>query len=284
VPQVTGRTREALAAARLDTAAAVICVPDDDLRSMETALLVRRVRPDVRLVVRMGNSAVGRALAEAAGKDSVLDVAALAAPAVVEACRGARPRRMVLAGQTFLAADLIVDRPATLRELYGELAPIAVSRDGTATIVSPGRDTAVLPGDRVTAVGTPAEFAARHVADIPPEPATRIRHAAGARSAGAARAVELEEYGRPPGMRALGQPRPPPEQIPGIRAPGACRAQARQPRRGQQPVPIVQCAEGGELGHDVRDELAGHPRGRAPGRGDGRGGGREREVGHGPGR
>ena len=107
-------------------------------RSMETALLVRRVRPDVRLVVRMGNSAVGRALAEAAGEDSVLDVAALAAPAVVEACRGARPRRMVLAGQTFLAADLIVDRPATLRELYGELAPIAVSRDGTATIVCAG--------------------------------------------------------------------------------------------------------------------------------------------------
>ena len=99
VPQVTGRTREALAAARLDTAAAVICVPDDDLKSMETALLVRRTRPDVRLVIRMGNSAVGRALAEAAGEDSVLDVAALAAPAVVEACRGARPRRMVLAGR-----------------------------------------------------------------------------------------------------------------------------------------------------------------------------------------
>ena len=47
VLQVTGRPREALAAARLDTAAAVICVPDDDLRSMETALLVRRARPDM---------------------------------------------------------------------------------------------------------------------------------------------------------------------------------------------------------------------------------------------
>ena len=138
VPQVHGRTREALAAARLDTAAAVICVPDDDLRSMETALLVRRVRPDVRMVVRMSNSAVGRALAESAGEDTVLDPAALAAPAVVEACRGVRPRRMVLAGQTFLAADLIVDRPATLRELYGELAPIAVSRDGAATTRVPG--------------------------------------------------------------------------------------------------------------------------------------------------
>ncbi|MBL8927666.1 MAG: NAD-binding protein [Pseudonocardia sp.] len=203
VPQVTGRTREALVAARLDTASAVICVPDDDLKSMETALLVRRVRPDVRLVVRMDNSAVGRALAEATGEDSVLDVAALAAPAVVEACRGARPRRMVLAGQTFLAADLTVDRPATLRELYGELAPIALSRAGTETLLCPGRDTAVQPGDRVTAIGTPAEFVARHVPHIPPEPDARARRAAGTRSASAARAVELEEYGGPPGARTL---------------------------------------------------------------------------------
>ena len=110
---------------------------------------------------------------------------------------------MVLAGQTFLAADLTVERPATLRELYGELAPIAVSRNGTATIVSPGRDTAVRPGDQVTAVGTPAEFAARHVADIPPEPDEWPRHAAGARWAGAARAADVKEYGGPPRMREL---------------------------------------------------------------------------------
>ena len=43
---MTGRPREALEQARLDAAAAVVCVPDDDLRATETALLVRRMRPD----------------------------------------------------------------------------------------------------------------------------------------------------------------------------------------------------------------------------------------------
>jgi Trk K+ transport system NAD-binding subunit len=200
VPWVTGRPRDALTAARLDTASAVICVPDDDLRAVETALLVRRIRPDVRLVVRMSNSAVGRALAEVAGKDSVLDVAALAAPAVVEACRGARPRRMVLAGQNFLAADLTVDRHATLRELYGELAPIAVSRGRAPTLVCPGRDTAVEPGDRVTAIGTPAQFSARGVTA---QEGRQSARSAGARTSGAARAVELEEFGGAPGLRTL---------------------------------------------------------------------------------
>jgi voltage-gated potassium channel Kch len=208
VPRVTGRTREALAAARLDTAAAVVCVPDDDLRAMETALLVRRIRPDVRLVVRMGNSAVGRALAEVTGPGSVLDVAGLAAPSIVDACLGRRPRPMVLAGRTFVAVELVVDgAPATLRERYGELAPIAVTvtaADGRPeTFVCPGRDVTVQAGDRVTAVGTPEQFATRGVAVDVDEPATPVRHTGGARSAGAERAAEVEEFGGKPGLLAM---------------------------------------------------------------------------------
>ena len=85
---------------------------------------------------------------------------------------------------------------------------------------------------------------------------------------------------------ALGQPRPPPEQIPGIRAAGARRAQARQPRRGQQPVPIIEGGQRGELGQDLGDELARHPDGRVPGRrvpvDDGGGGCGAGDVGHEP--
>ena len=208
VPRVTGRTREALAAARLDTAAAVVCVPDDDLRAMETALLVRRIRPDVRLVVRMGNSAVGRALAEVTGPGSVLDVAALAAPSIVDACLGRRPRPMVLAGRTFVAVELVVDgAPATLRERYGELAPIAVtlaSADARSeTLVCPGRDVIVRAADRVAVVGTPEQFAARGVAVDVGAQATPVRHTGGARSAGMERAAEVEEFGGKPGLLAL---------------------------------------------------------------------------------
>ncbi|MDT7580268.1 MAG: hypothetical protein QOK35_1532, partial [Pseudonocardiales bacterium] len=208
VPRVTGRTREALAAAHLDTAAAVICVPDDDLRAMEAALIVRRMRPDVRLVVRMDNAAVARALAEVTGPGSVLDVAGLAAPSIVDACLGRRPRPMVLAGRTFVVAELTVeDGGASLRERYGELAPIAVTRTGPdgrpETLVCPSRDVAVRHGDRVTAVGTPEQFAARGVAvDLGAHEAP-VRHGGGARSAGAARAAELEEFGGRPGLFTL---------------------------------------------------------------------------------
>ena len=183
VPRHGGRTREALAAAGLDRAAAVVCVPDDDLQAMQVALLVRRTRPDVRLVVRMDNTAVGRALAQVTGEGSVLDVAALAARPVVEACLGRRPRPFTVAGRTFVAAELVADRDATLRELYGELAPVAVARHGADTLICPDRDAPVRRADRVTAVGTLEQFAAR---GVPVDEGERpvARHAAGARSAG----------------------------------------------------------------------------------------------------
>src|SRR3954451_1323293 len=121
VPLVRGRLREALAEARLPAASAVVCLADADLAALEAALLVRRLRPDVRLVVRMANPQVGHALAEVVGDGCVLDVAALAAPSVVEICLGRRTHELTLAGREFLVADLVVGAAATLRELYGEL-------------------------------------------------------------------------------------------------------------------------------------------------------------------
>jgi Trk K+ transport system NAD-binding subunit/multidrug transporter EmrE-like cation transporter len=205
VRRVAGRPMDALLAAGVAGAAAVVCVPADDLRAMEIALLVRRLRPDVRLIVRMGNSAVGRALAEVTGEGSVLDVAALAAPSVVEACLGARPHPIELAGQHFVAAELVVPRDATLRELYGPLAPIAVSDQGPGPVICPGRDHPVRAGDRVTAIGTLEQFAAHGGAEVVERlrPSAPARHGTGARTAGAARAAEQEERGGRPGLGAL---------------------------------------------------------------------------------
>jgi Trk K+ transport system NAD-binding subunit len=204
VPLVDGRAREGLLAAGLAGAIAVVCMPADDLPAMEIALIARRLRPDVRLVVRMGNGAVRRALAEMVGEKSVLDVPALAAPSIVEACLGRRAHAIELAGTEFLAAELLVDRAGTLRELFGELAPLATSHEG-ATVICPGRDHPVFPGDRVTAVGTASEFAGRGAADVVARirPQAPVRHAAGARGAGAARAVERAEDGGGSGLRSL---------------------------------------------------------------------------------
>ncbi len=166
VPLVRGRLREALAEARLPDATAVVCLTADDLAALEAALLVRRLRPDVRLIVRMANPQVGHALAEVVGEGSVLDVAALAAPAVVEICLGRRTHELTLAGREFLVADIVSDAATTLRERYGELAPLAVASGTAPPVVCPGRDLTVRPGDRVTAVGTPAQFAHHGAGDV----------------------------------------------------------------------------------------------------------------------
>ena len=70
--------------AGLAGAVAVICALEDDLLTLETALLTRELRADVRMVVQLGNPAVGRALAQI--DVAVLDVAGLSAPAIAEAC------------------------------------------------------------------------------------------------------------------------------------------------------------------------------------------------------
>jgi Trk K+ transport system NAD-binding subunit len=167
VPLITGPTRsaETLLSAGLAGAVAVICAQHDDLPTLETALLVKRLRPDVRVVAQLTNPAVGRAVREVGV--AVLDVAGLSAPSVVEACLGEGVQELTLSGMRFLAARTTVPRAATLRELYGALAPIAVVPPAGEMRLCPGRDTPVQAGDEVTLIGTPDELAAAAVIDHP---------------------------------------------------------------------------------------------------------------------
>ncbi len=104
----------------------MICVESSDLHTLETALLVRDLRPDVRVVVHLDNPAVGGAVEGITGAGSVLDVAGLFAPSVVDACLGRSAHDLELGGQHFVAAEVSAPRDGTLRELYGDLAPVAV--------------------------------------------------------------------------------------------------------------------------------------------------------------
>jgi Trk K+ transport system NAD-binding subunit len=167
VPLVTGpaRAEETLMAAGLAGAVAVICAQDDDLSALETALLARRLRAEVRVVAQLANPAVGRAV-RAAGV-AVLDVAGLSAPSVVEVCAGEGVQEIPLSKMRFLAARATAPRAATLRELYGDLAPVAVVPADGEVLVCPGRDTPVGAGDEVTLIGTPEELAAASVIDHP---------------------------------------------------------------------------------------------------------------------
>jgi hypothetical protein len=100
-----------LRSAGLAGARAVVCTQASDLRNVETALLVRDLREDVTVVAHLDNPTVGRAVEEATGDGSALDVAGLFAPAVVDACMGRSDHEMLLGEERFVAAEIAVAEP-----------------------------------------------------------------------------------------------------------------------------------------------------------------------------
>jgi Trk K+ transport system NAD-binding subunit len=168
--------RAALARAGLQMARAVVCAERTDLATLEAALLVRDLRPDVRVVVHLDNPAVGRAVQDVTGAGSVLDVAGLFAPSVVDACSGRSAHELAIGGEAFVAVEVRAPRLGSLRELYGDLAPIGVVDADDEVLVCPGRDAVVAEGDRVTVLGTEAQVRA----------AGLLGHEAGVEAAGLA--------------------------------------------------------------------------------------------------
>jgi Trk K+ transport system NAD-binding subunit len=152
----------------------VLCVQREDLDTLGTALLVHELRPDVRLAVRLDNPAVGSAISEITGVGTVLDTAGLAAPSIVEACRRRSDHEIEIEGVTFVVADLVAPRAASLRDQFGDLAPIAVApAAGGSLVICPGRDYVAAEGDRVTLAATRAEL--DEVRPAPPPGARRAR-------------------------------------------------------------------------------------------------------------
>ena len=161
IPFIVGSPRIGgfLDRAGLAKARAVVCAERTEVETLETALLVSERRPDIRVVVQLANAAVGAAVEQVTGPGTVLDVAALAAPSIVEACLGLDSYQIELAGTRFITSEVEVERYASLRALFGALAPIAVvPADGSPTVACPGRDLMVSVGDRVTVLGTSEEL------------------------------------------------------------------------------------------------------------------------------
>lgn len=152
-----------LIAARIAHCRAVICCAPSDILTLEIALGVREIRPDVRIVVELANASVGRALERVIGVGSVIDVAEIAAPSFVEACLGLATHEMTLGGERFAVVQVTVSGDEgyheTFRSHFGSLAPVAITTALTgAMAVCPGRDAPVAAGDHVAVLGTPAEF------------------------------------------------------------------------------------------------------------------------------
>ena len=168
-----------LDAAKVADALAVVCAGDDDAVNLEIALLARKANPSLRVVARLANDVLRQAMADDNGPGAILDVAELTAPSVVEACLSHRTHPFEAAGVQFLVSGSEAPRAATLREIYGDLAPVAIIHGDNSSSpgeieVCPTRNQRVLAGDRAVMIGTADESAVRGI---------RIRRPTGTRSA-----------------------------------------------------------------------------------------------------
>ncbi|MGZ7023572.1 MAG: potassium channel family protein, partial [Ilumatobacteraceae bacterium] len=183
-----------LAAAGIAEADAVVCVDDDDAVNLELALLARRANPNVRVVARLANTVLREAMAQDNGPGAILDVADLAAPSVVEACLARTTHTIAAAGIEFVVSGTDAPRDATLRNMYGDLAPVAVvygehSETPGDVVVCPARDFPVKQGDWTAMIGTADELTAQGI-DIPkPLPQSRAHRSPWHRVVDAARTL-----------------------------------------------------------------------------------------------
>jgi Trk K+ transport system NAD-binding subunit len=148
------RRPDTLLRAGVQTAASLVCVENEDLDNLDVALLARRLRPDLRVILHLTNPAVGRAMTRVTGAGSVLDVPSLAAPSFVEACLDRRRHLLTIAGEDFAVVEWIAPANGTIRSLAPGVAPIALlPAAGGDMLICPSRDVSVGRGDLVAIVG-----------------------------------------------------------------------------------------------------------------------------------
>ncbi len=170
---------EGLHAAGVATARAVICADEDDARNLEIALLARQANPEVRVVARLANGVLRHAMDQDNGPGAILDVADLAAASVVEACLARTTHTIAVAGIDFVVSGADAPRDASLREIFGDLAPVAVIHDepnsdtSGQVVACPGRDYPVRKGDWTAMIGTADELTKQGVTI--PRPLTHSR-------------------------------------------------------------------------------------------------------------
>jgi len=168
-----GESEDTLSAVSVATALAVLCVTDDDVRNTRLALLVRDRSADVRIVVRIANSAVSSALREVARPGDVLDVAALASPSFVESVLARTTHELTIDSVEFIIDSIESRRDGTMTALGREFIPIAARGASDAeTTFLPDDAHRVRHGDVITVIGTREDYRAY---GIEPETALEIR-------------------------------------------------------------------------------------------------------------
>ncbi|MBV9721662.1 MAG: NAD-binding protein [Mycobacterium sp.] len=182
-----------LLSAGVHRARAVVCVGPDDAVNLEIALLAREFSPTVRVVARLANDVLREGVAAVSGPGAILDVADLAAPSVVEAVLSRNAHQFDTAGIEFVVWGAEAPRDGTLREIYHDLAPVAVVHGKNSpapgeVVPCPGRDLKVYAGDWTSMIGVKDELEARGIS-VPSRTATRSHQSRVRRAVDAVRSM-----------------------------------------------------------------------------------------------
>ncbi len=185
-----------LLGAGVHRARAVVCAGPNDAVNLEIALLARQFSPHVRVVARLANGVLREAVADVNGPGAILNVADLAAPSVVEAVLSRNAHQFETAGIEFVVWGAEAPYNGTLREIYNDLAPVAVvhgknSPSPGEVVPCPGRDQKVYAGDFTSMIGVKDELENRGIV-VPPTTATRSRQSRVRRVIDATRAMRDE--------------------------------------------------------------------------------------------
>jgi Trk K+ transport system NAD-binding subunit len=182
-----------LLGAGVHRARAVVCAGPNDAVNLEIALLARRFSPNVRVVARLADNMLRDAVAAVSGPGAILNVADLAAPSIIEAVLSRNAHQFTTAGVEFVIWGSEAQKDGTLRDLYKDLAPVAVVHGKNAptpgdVVPCPGRDLKIFKGDWTSMIGPKDEMEARGIS-VPPSTATRSRHSRVRRAVDAVRAM-----------------------------------------------------------------------------------------------
>jgi Trk K+ transport system NAD-binding subunit len=182
-----------LLGAGVHRARAVVCAGPDDAVNLEIALLAREYSQNVRVVARLSNDVLRGAVSAVSGPGAILDVADLAAPSIVEAVLSRNAHQFETAGIGFVVWGAEAPRDGTLRQIYNDLAPVAVVHGKNSptpgdVVPCPGRDHQVYAGDWTSMIGVEDELEARGIT-VPPPTATRSHQSRVRRAIDAARAL-----------------------------------------------------------------------------------------------
>ena len=185
-----------LLGAGVHRARAVVCAGPNDAVNLEIALLARQFSPEVRVVARLANSVLRGAVAAVNGPGAILNVADLAAPSGGEAVLARNAHQFETAGIEFVVWGAEAPYNGTLREIYNDLAPVAVIHGKNSptpgeVVPCPGRDQKVYAGDFTSMIGVKDELENRGII-VPPATATRSRQSRVRRVIDATRAMRDE--------------------------------------------------------------------------------------------